>query len=96
MSEQAHWQVQEVKQRLSEVLRAVESEGPQTITRHGEEVAVLIDIEEYRKLTGPKRDLKELLSGPPYFDDDMIEIMEEIEAERKRDFGRPIDLDIDS
>lgn len=94
MSEPAHWQVQEAKQRFSEVLRAVEKEGPQTITRHGEEVAVVIDINYYRELTGRERGFKELLSGPPYFDDEMIEIMDEIEAERKKDFGRPpIDLD---
>ncbi|MGH3931390.1 MAG: type II toxin-antitoxin system Phd/YefM family antitoxin, partial [Pseudonocardiaceae bacterium] len=45
------WQVQEAKQRFSEVLRAVENDGPQTITRHGQEIAVVIDIEEYRQLT---------------------------------------------
>ena len=90
-----NWQVQEAKQRFSEVLRAVQNDGPQTITRHGEEVAVVIDIAEYRRLIGPKKDLKELLLGPPYFDDEMIDIMDEVEAERKRDFLRQIDLGID-
>jgi prevent-host-death family protein len=37
------WQVQEAKQRFSEVLRAVRDEGPQTITRHGKEIAEVID-----------------------------------------------------
>jgi prevent-host-death family protein len=82
MSEHAHWQVQEAKQRFSEVLRAVAKEGPQTITRHGEEVAVVIDINHYRTLTERGGGFKELLAGPPYFDDDMIEIMDEIEAKR--------------
>ena len=36
------WQVQEVKQRLSEVLRAAETEGVQYVTRHGKEVAVVM------------------------------------------------------
>lgn len=90
-----HWQVQEAKQRFSEVLRAVANEGPQTITRHGEEVAVVIDIEEYRRLTRPKRTLKEVLLGPPYFDDAMIEVMEEVEAERKRDFAPARDWEIE-
>ncbi|MFY9809467.1 MAG: type II toxin-antitoxin system Phd/YefM family antitoxin [Pseudonocardiaceae bacterium] len=44
-----NWQVQEAKQRFSEVLRAVERTGPQIITRLGEEIAVLIDMAEYRK-----------------------------------------------
>ena len=87
------WQVQEAKQRFSEVLRALTKEGPQTITKHGEEIAVVIDIEEYRRLVArPARDFIDALSGPPYFTDEMIAIMEEIEAERKKDFARDIDL----
>jgi prevent-host-death family protein len=39
-----HWQIQEAKQRFSEMIRAVASEGPQVITRHGEDVAVVVDI----------------------------------------------------
>jgi prevent-host-death family protein len=96
MPQDAHWQVQEAKQKFSEVLRAVAKEGPQTITRHGDDVAVIIDIEEYRRLTRPKEDLHVLLRRPPYFDESMIEIMEEIEVGRKKDFPRPIDLDFDS
>lgn len=52
MAESAHWQVHEAQQRFSEMLRAVERDGPQIIIRHGEEVAVVIAIEEYRRLTG--------------------------------------------
>lgn len=95
MSEHAHWQVQEAKQRFSEVLRAVQREGPQTITRHGEEVAVVIDIEEYRRLAGPKQSFKDFLRKPPYWDDDFIEIMEEVEAERKKDFAPLRDFEIE-
>ncbi|MGQ0774262.1 MAG: type II toxin-antitoxin system Phd/YefM family antitoxin [Pseudonocardiales bacterium] len=80
------WQVQEAKQHFGEVLRAAEHDGPQTITRHGQEIAVVISIDEYRRLTRPKKDLKELLLSPPYFDDEMIAIMDGNEAERKKDF----------
>lgn len=95
MPERAHWQVQEAKQRFSEVLRAVEKEGPQTITRHGEEVAVVIDIAEYRKLTRSEPDGRDLLLGPPYFDDDAVEAIDQVEANRKKDFGRPVDIGAD-
>ena len=44
-----HWQLQEAKQRFSELIRSVEVDGPQFVTRHGEEVAVVIDIAEYRR-----------------------------------------------
>jgi prevent-host-death family protein len=95
MAERAHWQVQEAKQRFSEVLRAVEQEGPQIITRHGDEVAAIVDIAEYRRLATPERDLKAVLLGPPYFDDDMIDIMDEIEAERKTSFAPVRDFEIE-
>ncbi len=88
-----NWQVQEAKQRFSEVLRAVENDGPQTITRHGEEVAVVIDIDEYRRLTGGRRSLADvLLAIEPEMGDDAAAIFDEIEAERKQDFGRELDL----
>ena len=89
------WQVQEAKQRFSEVLRAVADDGPQLITRHGEDVAVIIDIDEYRRLTGPRKDLREVLLGPPYLDDETVDVLDEVEAGRKRDLPRQIDLDID-
>lgn len=90
MNENARWQVQEAKQRFSEVLRAVEREGPQTITRHGEEVAVVMDIARFRRLTTPRADLRGLLLGPPYLDD--VSVLDEVEAERKQDLPRDVDL----
>lgn len=86
------WQIQEAKQRFSEVLRAVENDGPQIITRHGEEVAVVIDIDEYRRLTAPRKDLRELLLGPPYFDEATVAVLDEIEESRRRDFPRQVDV----
>lgn len=38
------WQLQEAKNRLSEVIHAAEQSGPQTITRHGEPVALVVPI----------------------------------------------------
>ena len=89
----ARWQVQEAKQRFSEVIRAVASEGPQIITRHGEDVAVIVDIAEYRRLTNPATDLTRVLLGPPKLDDEAAVVFDEIEVERKRDLGREIDLE---
>jgi prevent-host-death family protein len=48
-----YWQIQDAKQRFSEMIRAVAHDGPQVITRHGEAVAVVVDIAEYRRLTRP-------------------------------------------
>nr|WP_297422305.1 type II toxin-antitoxin system Phd/YefM family antitoxin [uncultured Actinotalea sp.] len=62
------WQVQEAKQRLSEVLRAAERGEPQVITRHGEDVAVVIDIGSYRRLAGVQVELADFLRHGPDFD----------------------------
>lgn len=89
------WQVQEAKQRFSEVLRAVERDGPQTITRHGAEVAVVIDIAEYRRLTGRTKSFVDHLLSMPTLTDEAAAVFDEIEAERKRDFGREVDFGFD-
>jgi len=88
-----HWQIQEAKQRFSEMIRAVMTEGPQVITRHGEDVAVVVDIGEYRRLTRPAVDIANILLGGPKLDNSAADVFAEIEAERKADLGRPIDLE---
>jgi prevent-host-death family protein len=56
------WPVQNAKARLSELLEACITEGPQLVTKRGTETAVLIPIELWRKLqTTAKPSLKELL-----------------------------------
>lgn len=87
------WQVQEAKQRFSEVLRAVGRDGPQVISRHGEDVAVVVDIAEYRRLTGQSGDARDALLGPPYLDAG-ADVMDEIEAERKLDVPPEVELGI--
>jgi prevent-host-death family protein len=91
------WQVQEAKQRLSEVLRAVERDGPQMITRHGEEVAVVVDVAEYRRLTGTRNSFREHLTSFPKWEPGAGEtdVFDEIEAERRRHTARDIDLGLD-
>ena len=63
------WQVQEAKQRFSELLRAAASEGPQIVSRHGHEIAVVIEVSEFRRLRGDTADFKDYLRSGPEFDD---------------------------
>ena len=91
MTVDAHWQVQEAKQKFSELLRKVHSDGPQFVTRHGEEVAVVIDIEEFRRLHGPREFDDPLLHGLK--SDELADDLDEIIAERKNDLPREIDFD---
>jgi prevent-host-death family protein len=65
------WQLQEAKQRFSELIRSVEAEGPQFVTRHGQEVAVVVSIAEYRHLREGGSDFKEFLQSAPDVDLDV-------------------------
>jgi len=46
----------------------VEADGPQFVTRHGEEVAVVVSIAEWRHLREGERDFKEFLQSAPDVD----------------------------
>ena len=80
----AVWQVQEAKTRLSEVIDQANTKGPQIITRHGSERAVILSIAEYRALTAHKPDLRAYLLGGPKVD--------HFEIARDRDTAREVSL----
>jgi prevent-host-death family protein len=80
----AVWQMQEAKSHLSEVIEEANSKGPQIITRHGAERAVVLSAADYRALTSHKPDFKEHLLGGPKTD--------RFEIKRERDTGRKIRL----
>lgn len=48
------WQLQEAKNSFSEVVDRALDEGPQTVTRHGRAVAVVVSKEEFEKRRRPK------------------------------------------
>ena len=56
------WPVQDAKARFSEFLDACLLDGPQMVTRHGNEAAVLVSVQEWRRLQSAARpSLKQLL-----------------------------------
>lgn len=71
---------------MDELVERAETEGPQTITRHGTDVAVVVSIDVYRKLTESRPSLAEFLlaEGGPYLDD--------LDLERRKDMPREIEL----
>jgi len=78
------WQLQEAKQRLSELVQRVLDEGPQVLTRRGEEVVVLISAAEYQRLTGRVPDFKQFLLSAPD--------LSALPIDRDRSRGRQVDL----
>jgi prevent-host-death family protein len=79
------WQVQEAKQRFSEVIRAATAGEVQIVTRHGHEIAVVIEIEEYHRLRREAITFMDYLAADPHLDADL-------EVERSQDFPRDVDL----
>ena len=58
--------MQEAKQHFSELIRAVQLDGPQFVTKHGRQVAVVLDIVDYRRMTGVELvDFKDFLASAP-------------------------------
>jgi antitoxin Phd len=63
------WQLQEAKARFSEFLDAALRKGPQVVTRRGVEAAVLVPIDEWRRMQSASRPgIKELLLSGPRFE----------------------------
>ena len=68
----SRWQLQEAKQRFSQLVDLAEEEGPQVVTRHGTEVAVVLAATAYRDLVSQARpSLKDILLGNRGEDDEV-------------------------
>lgn len=59
------WQLQEAKNRFSEVVSKAIKSGPQLITRRGTEVAIVLSYAEYRRLVSSQRKLSTFLRESP-------------------------------
>jgi prevent-host-death family protein len=81
-----NWQMQDAKAKFGELVRRAASEGPQIVTFRGAEAAVVLSIEEFRRLARPS--FVDHLLGGPKLDDRTIERIND----RSRDVGRDIDL----
>jgi prevent-host-death family protein len=56
------WSVQDAKARFSELLEDCLTEGPQLVTKRGAEAAVLVGVQEWRRMQESARpSLKQLL-----------------------------------
>ncbi len=78
------WQLQEAKQKFSQLVRRALDEGPQVVTRHGEEVVVVLAADEFRRLTGRRMDFKDFLLFAPD--------LSALDLERATELPRDIDL----
>ena len=59
------WQLQDAKSRFSEVVELSLTEGPQLVTRRGEEAVVIVAASVYRQLSGETPQLMQALLHAP-------------------------------
>jgi len=71
------WQLQEAKNKLSQVVDEAQRSGPQLITRRGVKAAVILSFKDYRRLTASRKKLSEFFRDSP---------LAEVELDMKRDF----------
>ena len=80
-----NWQLQDAKNRFSEVVQKAIEQGPQIITRRGVKTVVILSVEDYQRLTDPKMNIIDFFRKSP-LKDAMIDLT------RDEDIGREIDL----
>jgi prevent-host-death family protein len=59
------WQIQEAKNKLSEVIARALKQGPQLITKHGEKTVVVMSYAEYESLRKSQGKLSEFFRASP-------------------------------
>ena len=79
------WQLQDAKNRFSEVVDEAIEHGPQIITRRGEETAVVVSTEDWNRLAHRRPPLIDLLRRAP-------KVVGGLDVTRAQDPGRDVDL----
>jgi antitoxin Phd len=79
------WQLQDAKNQFSEVVKKAMTEGPQIVTRHGEEVVVILSKVEYDRLQKSQTNLLEFFRQSPLVGIDL-------DLERDKSLPRDIQL----
>ncbi len=82
------WQLQTAKAKFSELFRRARFEGPQWVTRQDKEAVVVLPAEEFERLRARSRQPQSLVQ---FFAESPLAKVK-IDLERKRDYGRTVEL----
>jgi antitoxin Phd len=74
------WQLQEAKNKFSEVVEEAVRDGPQVVTKRGVETVVILSYSEYVGLTAPQQKLSAFFRESPLAD---------VELDLRRDTSAP-------
>lgn len=80
-----HWQLQDAKNKFSNLVDKAQHNGPQVVTKHGKDAVVVLSIDEYKKLTKPKTNLVKFFQSSPL-------AKEDLDLTRSKETPRDIEL----
>jgi len=60
-----HWQLQDAKNRFSEIVNKALRNGPQVVTRRGKKTVVIMSVEQYQSLVRPKINIFDFFQESP-------------------------------
>ncbi len=81
------WPLYEAKNKLTQVIEEAVTAGPQTITRRGVEMVVVVSIADFKKLIRPQSTLREFFATSPLKG-------VALEIERRHGKGRGTELEL--
>lgn len=76
------WQLQQAKAKFSDLVQKAIDEGPQTVSRHGKDVVVVLSAQQYALMQKRQIDLKDLLPRLA---------VDETDLGRNKDFPRDVE-----
>ena len=79
------WQLQNAKNKFSNLVDKAQHNGPQVVTKHGKDAVVVLSIDEYKKLIKPKTSLLKFFQNSP-----LSKI--NLDITRNKDLPRDIEL----
>jgi prevent-host-death family protein len=66
-----HWQLQDAKNRFSEIVNKALRDGPQVVTRRGKKTVVIMSVEQYQILVRPKVNIVDFFQKSPLRGEDL-------------------------
>ena len=79
------WQLQNAKNKFSNLVDKAQHNGPQIVTKHGKDVVVVLSIDEYKKLIKPKINLLKFFQNAPLSKSNL-------DIKRNKDLPRDVEL----
>lgn len=79
------WQLQDAKNKFSNLVNQAQKNGPQIVTKHGKKAVVVLKFEDYEKLSKPDTSLVKFFKNSPLAKTDL-------KITRNKDISRDIEI----